>query len=108
MSLYAKILLVIISFMWGGISYAVDVQEEQQKIKTAIEKAKKPVETAKEILPSVPNIRSDQKATTQQQGGQSSASTPQQTQAEVIEYFYLGKRDPFMPLIKQETDKKKP
>ncbi|MFQ3574358.1 MAG: pilus assembly protein PilP, partial [Thermodesulfovibrionales bacterium] len=42
------------------------------------------------------------------QGGQSSASTPQQTQAEVIEYFYLGKRDPFMPLIKQETDKKKP
>lgn len=102
-----KIIFIVISlFLVYGVSQAVDVQDEQQKLKSAIEKAKKPVEAAKDILPSVPAIgKSEQKSSSQ--AGQSTGSVQQMQQTDIVEYVYLGKRDPFMPLIKQETEKKK-
>ncbi|MCX8027601.1 MAG: pilus assembly protein PilP, partial [Thermodesulfovibrionales bacterium] len=42
-----------------------------------------------------------------QQAGQTAGSVQQTQQTDIVEYVYLGKRDPFMPLIKQETEKKK-
>ncbi|MCX8027242.1 MAG: hypothetical protein N3A62_05230, partial [Thermodesulfovibrionales bacterium] len=100
--------IVISLFLFSGVSQAVDVQDEQQKLKSAIEKAKKPVEAAKDILPSVPAIgKSEQKGSAQQQAGQTAGSVQQTQQTDIVEYVYLGKRDPFMPLIKQETEKKK-
>ncbi|MCX8069725.1 MAG: pilus assembly protein PilP, partial [Thermodesulfovibrionales bacterium] len=100
--------IVISLFLFSGVSQAVDVQDEQQKLKSAIEKAKKPVEAAKEILPSVSAIgKSEQKGAGQQQAGQIAGGVQPTQQTDIGEYIYLGKRDPFMPLIKQETEKKK-
>lgn len=90
-------------------AYALDVTDEQQKLKGAIEKAKKPVETFKDLAPSAGFLKPDSK-TSNPNPQQVSGQNPQDTknpQTDTVEYVYIGKRDPFMPLIKQETEKKK-
>lgn len=101
-------IFIIISFIFTyAVAYSAEVKDEQQKLKSAIEKAKNPIDAAKEILPSIPSsVKSEQKGNVQQQAGQPGVDA-QQPQHEIVEYVYIGKRDPFMPLIKQETDKKK-
>ncbi|MCX8069586.1 MAG: pilus assembly protein PilP [Thermodesulfovibrionales bacterium] len=98
---------IISTFLFVSICNA-DVTEEQQKLKGAIEKAKKPVETFKDLAPSASFLKPEGKAGNQaQQQGQQQGSQGVQSKSDVVEYIYLGKRDPFMPLIKQEAEKKK-
>jgi len=86
-----------------------NIQPEQEKLKGAIEKAKKPVETFKDLAPSASFSKPDAKPSstpTGQQGGPKGRQSVDP--ADTSDYIYLGKRDPFVPLIKpKEVEKKK-
>lgn len=77
---------------------AVDVTQQQQKLKGAVEKAKKTVEAIKEVPKTISDVIPS---------GSATADQDKKKKTEAVDYVYLGKRDPFLPLIKQETEKKK-
>ena len=98
--------LITLGYLFFPLSvYSYDVSEEQRKVKDAVEKAKKPVETLKDLAPSASFLKPDSKSSDPKQASQQQQNQPKQELT--VEYVFLGKRDPFMPLIKQETDKKK-
>ncbi len=116
-NVFTKTLLSIV--IMGLLFYAMpaakaaepNVTEEQKKLKGAIEKTKSPVETFKDLAPSAGFLKPDKNAppgaTSNTDTQQKAGSAQQPYQPEPLDYMHLGKRDPFVPLIKQETDKKK-
>lgn len=106
------IVLWAVSLPCAAVGADPNVKEEQDKLKGAIEKAKKPVETFKDLAPSAGLMKPDAKpaAGTPDKAGQPAAQQAQQktAQTETIDYIHLGRRDPFVPLVKvKEAEKKK-